>query len=84
MIALQALLIAAACSGPACCVRHGEPAICRSTVIEREAKAIVMRQCRSCDPRKVAEAIYSLQVNEGPYESAHDLARGALLHVRRR
>lgn len=77
------LLIAASCSGPACCVAHGVPAVCRSPAIEQQAKAIVLRQCRRCDRGKVADAIYSFQMNRGPYASATELAHDVLQQVRR-
>lgn len=67
----------------AACVRHGVPAVCRSPAVEQQAKAIVLRQCRRCDRGKVADAIYSFQMNRGPYENAAELARDVLQQVRR-
>jgi hypothetical protein len=82
MITLSALLVAASCFSPACCIRHGVPAICRSPVIERQAKAIVMRQCPRCNPRKVKDWIYSYQMNRGPYANAAHLAVDVLQQVK--
>jgi len=70
---------ALACSGPACCVVDGVPAACRSPVIERQATATVQRRCPRCDPRAISDSIFSYQMNRGPYESADELARDALL-----
>ena len=72
---------AAAAQGAAC-IRHGVPAVCRSPAIEQQAKAIVLRKCRRCDRRKVADAIYSFQMNRGPYASAAELARDVLQQVK--
>lgn len=66
---------ALACSGPACCVRYGVAAVCRSPIIEARAKSIVLRRCPRCDVGAVTDWIFSYQMNRGPYASAGDLAR---------
>lgn len=73
---------AQACTGPACCVRYGWPAVCRSLVIEERAKRIVMRRCQRCDQSDVTDLIFSYQMNRGPYESAGDLAVDVLRAMR--
>lgn len=65
------------------CVVNGVPAVCRSAKVERQAQSIAQRRCPRCDPRSVKDAIYSMQMNRGPYRVARELARDALLHVRR-
>lgn len=66
----------------AACIRHGVPAVCRSAAIEKQAKAIVLRQCKRCRSSDVTDWIYSLQMNRGPYASAPKLARDVLQQVR--
>lgn len=70
---------AQACTGPACCVVDGVAAVCRSAVIEARAKGIVMRRRPGCNRADVTDAIYSMQMNRGPYESEAELAGDALL-----
>lgn len=74
-------IILAACIGPACCVIYDTPAVCRSPILEAQAKAIVLRQCRRCAPREVTAWIYTFQMNRGPYESASELARHVLFMI---
>jgi rare lipoprotein A len=73
---------AEACKGPACCVVYGVPAVCRSAAVEREAIRIALAKCPACNRSDVADAIYSLQMNRGPYASAADLAFDVLRAMR--
>lgn len=70
------------CTGPACCVRYGVPAVCRSPVVEARAKAIVLRRCPRCAPADATGWIFSYQMNRGPYASETDLARDVLRAMR--
>lgn len=81
---LPSYVAAGPCSGPACCVVYGEPAVCRSPVVEARAKAIVMRRCPRCDAGAVTDWIFSYQMNRGPYERAPDLAGDVLQALRGR
>jgi hypothetical protein len=71
------------CTGPACCIRHGVQAVCRSYAIEKDAKAIVLRSRSGLISGDVTDWIFSLQMNRGPYKSAKALARDVLWAMQR-
>lgn len=75
---------ALACSGPTCCGVHGVQAVCRSPVVEAQAKETVLRRCLHCPTSDVADWIFSYQMNRGPYASAADLARDVLSAMHKR
>jgi hypothetical protein len=82
---LLALPIIALCAGaaaadanPAHCVRDGVPSICRSAEIEFSAAIAIARKCLRCRAADIRSAIDSMQINEGPYDDADELAATAL------
>lgn len=82
LVTAQAAQAAQPCTGPACCVVYGVEAVCRSAAIEREAMTIALVKCPACNVSDVAAAVYSLQMNRGPYADAQGLADDVLRNQR--